>query len=88
MGSLPGLKRPGPDVDHLPPFDAEVKERVELHLYSPFEPSWPVLGKTVLFAVLETLRKPKFTEVEIYPSLYTRHTSLVCVRFYNGVVNV
>jgi hypothetical protein len=26
---------------------AEIKERVELYLYSPSEPSWPVLGRTL-----------------------------------------
>jgi len=34
-GSFPGVKRPGPGVDHPPPSSAEVKERVELYLYSP-----------------------------------------------------
>ena len=34
-GSFPGIKRPGRDVDHPPPSSAEVKERVELCLYSP-----------------------------------------------------
>jgi hypothetical protein len=34
-GSLPGVKRPGRGVDHPPPSIAEVKERVELYLYSP-----------------------------------------------------
>jgi hypothetical protein len=43
-GSFPGVKRPGRGVDHPPPSIAEVKERVELYLYSPFGPSWPVLG--------------------------------------------
>jgi hypothetical protein len=43
-GSFPGVKRPGLGVDHPPPSSAEVKERVELHLYSPSGPSWPVLG--------------------------------------------
>jgi len=33
-GSLPGVKRPGRGVDP-PPSSAEVKERVELYLYSP-----------------------------------------------------
>ena len=33
--SLLELKRPGRDVDHPPPSSAEVKERVELYLYSP-----------------------------------------------------
>jgi hypothetical protein len=42
--SFPGVKRPGRGVNHLPPSSAEVKERVELHLYSPSGPSWPVLG--------------------------------------------
>jgi hypothetical protein len=39
-----GVKRPGRGIDHPPPSSAEVKERVELYLYSPSEPSWPVLG--------------------------------------------
>jgi len=34
-GSFLGVKRPGRGVDHTPP-SAEVKERVELYLYSPF----------------------------------------------------
>ena len=29
------------------PSNAEVKERVELYLYSPYELSWPVLGRTL-----------------------------------------
>jgi hypothetical protein len=32
-----------------PPSSAEVKERVELYLYSPSGPSWPVLGRTLPF---------------------------------------
>jgi len=43
-GSFPGVKRPGLDVDHPPPSSAEVTERVELYLYSPSGPSWPVTG--------------------------------------------
>jgi len=39
-----GVKRPGRDVDHPPPSSAEVKEKVELYLYSPSGSSWPVLG--------------------------------------------
>jgi len=34
-GSFPGVKWPGRGVDHPPPSSAEVKERVELYLYSP-----------------------------------------------------
>ena len=43
-GSYQGVKWPGSDVDHTPPSSAEDKERVELYLYSPSGPSWPVLG--------------------------------------------
>ena len=46
-GSFPGVKRPGRDGDHPPPSSAEVKERVELYLYSPSGPSWPVLGRNL-----------------------------------------
>ena len=40
-GSFPGVKHPGCGVDNPPSSSAEVKERVELYLYSPFG---PVLG--------------------------------------------
>jgi len=43
-GFFPGVKWPGCSVDHPPPSSAEVKERVELYLYSPSGPSWLVLG--------------------------------------------
>ena len=36
---------PGRGVDHPSPSSAEVKERVQLHLYSLSGPSWPVLGR-------------------------------------------
>jgi len=34
-GSFPGVNQPESGVDHPPPLRAEVKERVELYLYSP-----------------------------------------------------
>jgi hypothetical protein len=43
-GSFPGVKRPGRGVDHPPSSSAEVKEKVELYLYSPCGSSWPVIG--------------------------------------------
>ena len=46
-GSFPGVKRPERGVDHPPPSSAKVKERVELYLYSPSGPSWPVIGRTL-----------------------------------------
>ena len=48
-GSFEGLKRPGRGVDHPPQSSVEVKERVELFLYSPSGPSWPVLVRTSLY---------------------------------------
>ena len=42
--SFPGVERPGRGVDHPPAYSADVKERVELYLYSTSESSWPVLG--------------------------------------------
>jgi len=37
-----GVKRPGRGVNLPPPSSADVKERVELYLFSPSGPSWPV----------------------------------------------
>jgi len=45
-GSFPGVKRPGRGVGHPTPYSADVKETVELYLYSPSGPSWPVIGWT------------------------------------------
>ena len=44
-GSFPGVKRPGRGADHPPSHSAEVKERVELYLYSTSGSSWPVQGE-------------------------------------------
>jgi hypothetical protein len=41
---VPGSTRLRCDVDHLPPSNAEVKERVQLQLYSPSVPSLQVIG--------------------------------------------
>jgi hypothetical protein len=48
-GSFPGVKRPGSGLDHPPPSSAEVKERVELFLYSTSGSSWPVLPLPLLY---------------------------------------
>jgi hypothetical protein len=47
--SFPVVKWAGRGVDDPHPSNAEVKERVDLYLYSPSGPSWPVLGLTFLF---------------------------------------
>ena len=44
-GSNPGgNKRPVRGVNHPPPSGAEVKERIELYVYSSSGPLWPVTG--------------------------------------------
>jgi hypothetical protein len=55
--SFPGGKRPVRVFDHPPPSSTEVKERVELYLYSPSGPSWPVLGWTLR---LSFVRPPSY----------------------------
>ena len=43
-GSFPGVNQPVGDVDHLPLSSADVKERVQLYLYTPFRPWRIVIG--------------------------------------------
>jgi len=43
--SFPGIERQRRGADHPPRPSADDKERVELHLYSPSEPSWTVTGQ-------------------------------------------
>jgi len=43
-GSFLGVKWLGRGTDHPPPSSTKVKERVELYLYSPSGPVWPVPG--------------------------------------------
>jgi len=72
--SFPGVKRPGRGVDHPPPSSAEVKERVELYLYSPSRPSWPVLGRPLLYFTLLyfTLLLPLLYFTLLYIYLYEK----------------
>ena len=41
--SFTGVKRPGRGVKHPTQYSAEVKETVELYIYSPPGPSWPAI---------------------------------------------
>jgi len=43
-GSLPGVKWLGHGIVHPFPYSTEVKERVEIYLYSTSGPLWPVIG--------------------------------------------
>jgi hypothetical protein len=44
---------------HPPPSRAEVKERVELYLYSPSRPSWLVIGRKYLTCMERTFNYTK-----------------------------
>jgi len=50
--SFPRVKRLGLSVDHPPSSSAEVKERVELYLYSSSWTSWSVLRWPSLFRIV------------------------------------
>jgi hypothetical protein len=57
---FPGEKWSGRGVNHASPSSVEVKERVELYLYSRSGTSWPVLGRTL--PKHEHLRNRRLTE--------------------------
>jgi hypothetical protein len=46
--------RPGRGADPSPPSMCRGHERVELYLYSPSGPSWPVIGRTFTFTTAVT----------------------------------
>jgi hypothetical protein len=50
--SFLGVKQLECGADNRPPSSTEVKERVELYLYSPSGPSWPALGQNLPFQCL------------------------------------
>ena len=54
-GSLSWVQRPGSGLDHLLPSSAEVKERIELYLYSPSEASRPDLEHTLHITMIKNL---------------------------------
>jgi hypothetical protein len=78
--SFPGVKRPGRGVDHPPLSSAEVKERVELYLYSPSGPSWPVIGINLPlpFKWTSLFPDPQFQQ-EVSVKLDYMRVALCCV---------
>ena len=72
-GCCPGVKRPERGVNHLPPSSAEVKERVELYLYSPSWPSWPFIRRTLPFCFfLRNINNIKVIELLIVEMSITK----------------
>jgi hypothetical protein len=62
-GSFQGVKRQGRGADHSPS-RAEVKERLELYLYSPSEPLWPVIGETLPLPFTSTIYTQTLTRMQ------------------------
>jgi hypothetical protein len=56
--SLLGVKRPGRCVNHPPPSMAQVKERVQLYLYSLSALSWPVYKVNFTVPIKSTDESP------------------------------
>jgi len=44
---IPEVKRPGRGVSNLPPPSVKVTGRIELYLYCPSVPPWPLIGRTL-----------------------------------------
>ena len=81
--SFPGVKRPGRDIDHQPTSSAEVKERVELYLYSSSEPSCPVLWWTSMYSNFLNHNIFWISLVDISASLdYDYHPVIFLVKSY------
>jgi hypothetical protein len=80
-GSFPGVKWPGRDVDHLPPSSAEVKERVELYLYSPSGPLWRVLGWTLPFTFTFNISLSLSLLCAMHVPLYLVSLDLIILHF-------
>ena len=86
-GSFPEVKRPGRGVGHPPPSSAEVKGRVELYLYSPYGPSWSILGRPLPLALPKDIK----TTVRLY-CMYScgeqHEVSAQCIKLYNHLARV
>jgi len=71
-GWFRGVRQPGCGLNYPLPSNAEVEERVELHLYSYCGPSWQVGGWALLTCLLHT-------------SAYRRRTSKILLLIKNIV---
>jgi hypothetical protein len=76
-----GVKQPGRGVDHPTPSSAKVKERVQLYLYSPSGPSWPVLGRTLPLPLpfLQSHTTPQYNQAisfDFFQALYLKEVSI------------
>jgi len=74
-GSFLGVKLPGRGVDNPPTSSAEVRERVQLHVCSPYGPSWPVLGWSL---VLPEREFPLFAVGKNFNYMFIEFWDLKC----------
>ena len=70
---LSGVRRPGRGADHPPPSKHRGHERVELYLYSPSGPQWPVIWRALPYSALMI----KLNDYRSVHKLFNR-----CLRFY------
>jgi len=84
--SFPGVKQPGRGVDHPPSSSAEVKERVELNIYSLSGPSWPITECALLyFCISFQAKKQNFRRENPLPSSGKKSRRSTC--FGEPVIN-
>jgi hypothetical protein len=62
-GSLLGVQQLKHDINHAPTSSAEVKERVEVYLYSPTGLPWPLIRRNLLMPIFK--RDPRCIEYKI-----------------------
>jgi hypothetical protein len=72
-GPFPGGKVAWCGVDQALTSSAEVKERVELYLYSTSGPSWPVLGRTFAACLTRVECSEKFETAGISVNIYKKN---------------
>jgi hypothetical protein len=83
IGSFLGVKWPGRGAHHPPPFSTEVKERVELYIYSPSGPSWTFTRgtspffKIYLFVLFIIFALPRASRPEMLVRRETKHDPVV-----------
>jgi hypothetical protein len=86
--SLPGVKRPGCGVYRPPTSSAEVNKRVELHLYFPSGPSWPVLEYLQIIVAIKFFMFKSKKEYSLSSSIYHRYGEIIIACFLYDDIKV